>query len=276
MAVIVIYDGSTDTTASKLSELNYPWLQVMTLEKNGGKAGALNQGLAKVRSALTVTIDGDSYLYHNALNNLVRRYMSDPPNTRAVAGAVLVRNSRKNGVTAVQEWDYFQGIAAIKRLQSLYQGTLVAQGAFSVYSTALLREMGGWPRTVGEAIVLTWDIWGSPCAWPSRRTWCSTPVWTRVSSGLTATRKPLGAPWSASRPGAGAKLSGRLGSRRAIQHLSCRRNPPRIATPALWRSSRFLGKSLQTVFSAQKTLIELLTEFWRVGALGECLYCLRR
>ena len=76
MAVIVIYDGSTDTTASKLSELNYPWLQVMTLEKNGGKAGALNQGLAKVRSALTVTIDGDSYLYHNALNNLVRRYMS--------------------------------------------------------------------------------------------------------------------------------------------------------------------------------------------------------
>ena len=158
MAVIVIDDGSTDTTARKLSELNYPWLQVINLEKNGGKASALNQGLARVRSALTVTIDGDSYLYRHALNNLVRRYMSDPPTTRAVAGAVLVRNSRKNLVTAVQEWDYFQGIAAIKRLQSLYQGTLVAQGAFSVYDTALLREMGGWPRTVGEDIVLTWDI----------------------------------------------------------------------------------------------------------------------
>ena len=68
-------------------------------------------------------------------------YLSDPPNTRAVAGAVLVRNSRKNLVTGVQEWDYFHGIAAIKRLQSLYQGTLVAQGAFSVYDTA---SYAGW------------------------------------------------------------------------------------------------------------------------------------
>ncbi len=158
MQVIVINDGSTDATERKLDELQYPWLQILNLERNVGKANALNQGLLKAKCALTVTVDGDSYLYHDALSNLVRRYMSDPPNTRAVAGAVLVRNSRKNMVTSVQEWDYFHGIAAIKRLQSLYQGTLVAQGAFSVYDTALLREIGGWPHTVGEDIVLTWDI----------------------------------------------------------------------------------------------------------------------
>ena len=61
-------------------------------------------------------------------------------------------------MTAAQEWDYFHGIAAVKRLQSLYQGTLVAQGAFSVYDTQTLRELGGWPHTVGEDIVLTWHI----------------------------------------------------------------------------------------------------------------------
>ena len=76
----------------------------------------------------------------------------------AVAGAVLVRNSRKNLVTKAQEWDYFHGIAAIKRLQSLYQGTLVAQGAFSIYNTNVLRKVGGWAETVGEDIVLTWAI----------------------------------------------------------------------------------------------------------------------
>jgi biofilm PGA synthesis N-glycosyltransferase PgaC len=32
---------------------------------------------------------------------------------------VLVRNSRTNLVTQIQEWDYFHGIAAIKRVQSL-------------------------------------------------------------------------------------------------------------------------------------------------------------
>ncbi|MCE1194655.1 MAG: glycosyltransferase [Acidovorax sp.] len=158
LQVLVINDGSTDATAQKLAQLDYPWLQVLNLERNVGKANALNTGLELVRHRLTITVDGDSYLHHNALSNLVRRYMSDPPNTRAVAGAVLVRNSRKNMVTAIQEWDYFHGIAAIKRLQSLYQGTLVAQGAFSIYDTALLRELGGWAHTVGEDIVLTWAI----------------------------------------------------------------------------------------------------------------------
>ncbi len=156
--VIVINDGSSDGTAQVLDALRHPWLKVVHLSPNGGKSMALNVGLNHARYALTVTVDGDSYLYRDALRNLVGRYLSDPPQTRAVAGAVLVRNSRENLVTAAQEWDYFHGIAAIKRLQSLYQGTLVAQGAFSVYDTRTIRELGGWPHTVGEDIVLTWSL----------------------------------------------------------------------------------------------------------------------
>jgi poly-beta-1,6-N-acetyl-D-glucosamine synthase len=156
--VIVINDGSTDGTSEKLSQVSYPWLSVINLPKNSGKAHALNVGLERVASDFTITVDGDSYLYKDALINLVGRLLGDPDNTAAVAGAVLVRNSRKNLVTKVQEWDYFHGIAAVKRLQSLYQGALVAQGAFSIYKTAVLRELGGWPNLVGEDIVLTWGI----------------------------------------------------------------------------------------------------------------------
>lgn len=158
LQVIVINDGSFDGTAAELDRLDYPWLEVIHMPRNGGKARALNEGLKHVRHGITVTVDGDSYLYRNALVNLVSRYVSDPANTRAVAGAVLVRNSRKNFVTRIQEWDYFHGIAAVKRLQSLYQGTLVAQGAFSAYDTEVLRDVGGWPTAVGEDIVLTWAI----------------------------------------------------------------------------------------------------------------------
>lgn len=156
--VFVIDDGSTDGTAQKLSEISYSWLRVITLPKNSGKAAALNVGLTHVASDLTITIDGDSYLYKDALVNLVGRLLGDPEHTGAVAGAVLVRNSRKNLVTKVQEWDYFHGIAAVKRLQSLYQGTLVAQGAFSIYKTSILKKVGGWPELVGEDIVVTWAI----------------------------------------------------------------------------------------------------------------------
>ncbi|HEU4851452.1 MAG TPA: glycosyltransferase [Telluria sp.] len=156
--VIAINDGSKDSTMDVLQSVYYPWLRVLDLKKNGGKARALNEGLKLARHQLTITIDGDSYLYKDALRNLVSRYVESSPDTAAVAGAVMVRNSRDNLVTKVQEWDYFHGIAAVKRIQSMYMGTLVAQGAFSLYRTSVLRDVGGWPESIGEDIVVTWSI----------------------------------------------------------------------------------------------------------------------
>jgi biofilm PGA synthesis N-glycosyltransferase PgaC len=78
--------------------------------------------------------------------------------TAAVAGCVLVRNSRASVMTRLQEWDYFLGISSAKRQQALYQGTLVAQGAFSAFKTAALRQCDGWPTVIGEDIVLTWKL----------------------------------------------------------------------------------------------------------------------
>lgn len=43
-------------------------------------------------------------------------------------------------------------------MQSMYHGTLVAQGAFSIYYRDALIEVGGWPECVGEDIVLTWAL----------------------------------------------------------------------------------------------------------------------
>jgi len=71
---------------------------------------------------------------------------------------VMVRNSRENLLTRAQEWDYFHGIASVKRMQGMYHGALVAQGAFSLYRRQALEEAGGWPECVGEDIVLSWAI----------------------------------------------------------------------------------------------------------------------
>ncbi len=160
LQVIVINDGSTDRTAAIVREYqpDYPWLALVDLEKNAGKANALNQGLKQATGELVLTVDADSYLFHEALRSIVERYRQDPPHTRAVAGTVLVRNSRVSWIAQAQEWDYFHGIAAIKRTQSLFQGTLVAQGAFSLYDRATVVALGGWPVCVGEDIVLTWAI----------------------------------------------------------------------------------------------------------------------
>lgn len=166
LQVIVIDDGSGDSTAAKVGafiaqhdEQSGPCrFELLSLSANGGKANALNQGLARCQHDLVVTIDADSYLFANALRRIASNIQDGPPATAAVAGTVLVRNSRSNWMTRLQEWDYFLGIAIVKRAQSLFQGTLVAQGAFSIYRRQVLHEVGGWPDTVGEDIVLTWAM----------------------------------------------------------------------------------------------------------------------
>ncbi len=157
LEIIVIDDGSTDSTLSVLKSLSLPQLKIIEAN-HGGKANALNLGLHAAKHDLVVTIDADTYLYRNALQRIAGRLLADPPETVAVAGAVLVRNSRGSMVARMQEWDYFHGITAAKRIQSLYQGTLVAQGAFSLFRKKAVLEAGGWPDQVGEDIVLTWAL----------------------------------------------------------------------------------------------------------------------
>jgi len=169
--IIVINDGSSDRTVDSVKAMlseheNLEFIdlggkidvELIDLVRNGGKAAALNQGLKRCLTDVVITVDADSYILHDGIRHLVGRYLSDPINTKAVAGEILIRNSRDNWITKAQEWDYFLGIATIKRIQSLFQGTMVAQGAFSLYELKTLQELGGWPEMVGEDIVLTWKI----------------------------------------------------------------------------------------------------------------------
>lgn len=163
--IVVLNDGSDDDTAlvaaraiGRFKARSRGEFRLMNFEANAGKSTVLNRGLTLAAHDLVATVDGDCWLRPDALRRIVERMLADPPGTEAVAGAVLVRNSRRNILTRAQEWDYFHGIAAVKRMQSMYHGTLVAQGAFSLYTRRGLEAVGGWPPCVGEDIVVTWAL----------------------------------------------------------------------------------------------------------------------
>ena len=157
--VVVADDGSSDRTREIVASYASRDARVRLLSvEHGGKANALNAALRTVRAPLVATIDADTLLMPYSLTRLVARFAASPADTVAVAGSVLVRNSRINLLTRAQEWDYFLGIASVKRGQALLQGTLVAQGAFSVYDVLALKLAGGWPNRIGEDIVLTWRL----------------------------------------------------------------------------------------------------------------------
>jgi poly-beta-1,6-N-acetyl-D-glucosamine synthase len=158
--ILVADNGSTDGTRALAEAFGAAsGLDVgSVVEARPGKSHALNTGLAAVRTELVITLDADTLLHPQAIRQLVARLLSAPEDVQAVAGSVLVRNSRDTLWTRMQEWDYFLGIASVKRMQGLYQGTLVAQGAFSLYRTGALLAAGGWPDAIGEDIVLTWQL----------------------------------------------------------------------------------------------------------------------
>ncbi|WP_242948789.1 glycosyltransferase family 2 protein [Asaccharospora irregularis] len=147
---IVIDNNSTDNTAKEvgraIDELN---MDILLLhEPTPGKFNALNHGLNFVDTKYVITLDADTLIHKDAINFLVSRMNSSPEDVVAVAGSMLVRNSRDNLLAKVQEWDYFLSIASIKRMQGLYQGTLVAQGAFSLYKTDTVKRLGGWSERI--------------------------------------------------------------------------------------------------------------------------------
>lgn len=164
LEVLILNDGSADETANIARAILASTLpgaatfKLLDFKLNRGKSAVLNDGLKAASYGLIVTVDGDCWMRADALTRIVSRYLADPENTVAVAGAVMVRNSRVNLLTRAQEWDYFHGIASVKRMQGMYHGTLVAQGAFSLYRRQALEEVGGWPECVGEDIVVSWAL----------------------------------------------------------------------------------------------------------------------
>jgi biofilm PGA synthesis N-glycosyltransferase PgaC len=125
---------------------------------HAGKAQALNTGLASCRTELVCTVDADTHLAPQALVRIVARLLMSPADTAAVAGSIQVRNRHACFLTRLQHFDYYLSIASIKRQQALLQGTLVAQGAFSLYRAAVVAAVGGWQDMMGEDIVLTWAM----------------------------------------------------------------------------------------------------------------------
>jgi biofilm PGA synthesis N-glycosyltransferase PgaC len=175
LTAILADNGSTDRTAGVAEETaRRRGLKLRrSFEPEAGKWRALNRALESVETAIVVTVDADTLLHPEALKYLVGRLTHEPGGQHvcACAGALVVQNPTHNLLTRMQSWDYRLGINGIKRMQSAYDSTLVAQGAFSAYRTDDVRAVGGWPDAIGEDIVLTWSMMRSrglveyePCA----------------------------------------------------------------------------------------------------------------
>ena len=140
--VIVVDDGSPDGTfeVARATYGAHPRVRVEH-KINGGKASALNHGLALATGEVVVCLDADTVFESDAVARLVAPMAN--PTVGAVAGNAKVGN-RLNLVTRWQALEYVTSQNTDRRAFDLLNCITVVPGAIGAWRTALVRDVGGF------------------------------------------------------------------------------------------------------------------------------------
>src|SRR3989344_1669285 len=156
LEVIIINDGSKDSTLKIAKELERRYSKVKVLNKeNSGKADSLNQALKIAKGEIIGVVDADSYPDSHAISSMVG-FFSDPK-VGAVTTRILVRN-RKSFLGRMQAIEY-KVIAFTRKLLGFLDSIYVTPGPLALYrKNALLKIHGFDKKNMTEDIEATWHL----------------------------------------------------------------------------------------------------------------------
>ena len=153
--IIFVDDGSKDSTFQRITNAFRGNSKVKVFTKpNGGKASALNFGIAQSNSEYVICIDADTQLKHDAVEQLMK-YFSLSESIGAVAGNVKVGNV-KNILTRWQSIEYITAQNFDRRAFDLINGITVVPGAIGAFKKEAIIKAGGFTTdTLAEDCDLT-------------------------------------------------------------------------------------------------------------------------
>jgi cellulose synthase/poly-beta-1,6-N-acetylglucosamine synthase-like glycosyltransferase len=131
LQIIIVSDGSTDGTNELLSGAADDQIEVILLPSRGGKANALNTGVAQAKHDILVFSDAATLFASDALIKLVRHFSN--PTIGVVCGFLRFRSSAESQQTEGVYWKYE---TVLRLMEARLGATLTASGA--IY--ALRRE----------------------------------------------------------------------------------------------------------------------------------------
>ena len=141
LQVVFVDDGSKDSTFKTVDNAFKGTTNVTVYTKeNGGKASALNVGIAKANSEFVVCIDADTQLKTDAVSKLMQKFTSEK--IAAVAGNVKVGNEI-NMITKWQSIEYITSQNFDRRAFDLLDCITVVPGAIGAFRKAAVIEAGG-------------------------------------------------------------------------------------------------------------------------------------
>ena len=141
LQVVFVDDGSKDSTYKIVDNAFKDTTNVKVYTKeNGGKASALNVGIAKADSEFVVCIDADTQLKIDAISKLMQKFTSEK--IAAVAGNVKVGNEI-NMITKWQSIEYITSQNFDRRAFDLLDCITVVPGAIGAFRKVAVIEAGG-------------------------------------------------------------------------------------------------------------------------------------
>ncbi len=157
--IVLVDDGSEDDTLARAvaweGRRGPAEVKVVT-KRNGGKASALNAGIAASKHPFILCMDADSYLHPKTLLRAIGHF--GDPSVGAVAGNVKVENRGKI-ITKLQALEYIEGLNMPRRAQGFVAAVNIVPGPVGIFRRETFEEVGGYETdTFAEDADLTLKI----------------------------------------------------------------------------------------------------------------------
>lgn len=157
LQILVVDDGSPDDTFGVMMRDFGDDPRVKTYRKeNGGKAVALNFGIARARGEIIVCLDADTQFTPSTVARLVAPLRDQ--RVGAVAGNAKVGN-RHNLVTRWQALEYVTSQNLDRRAFAVLNAITIVPGAVGAWRKSYVQAVGGFSEdTLAEDQDLTWAL----------------------------------------------------------------------------------------------------------------------
>ena len=126
--IIIVSDGSIDGTAELLARQQQPGLKTIILPEHGGKAVALNAGVAKATADVILFVDIRPEIAPGAIQKLVSNFAD--PTVGCVAGELVLRHDSHDATSGAVGGIYWRYEQWIRKCEAAFDSPVGVYGGF--------------------------------------------------------------------------------------------------------------------------------------------------
>ncbi len=137
--IVIVSDGSTDGTAEFLSSVKSPQIKTAILREHGGKAVAVNAGVALATGDVVLFVDIRPEIAAGAIQELVSNFAD--PSVGCVAGELILKQEGHDAASGAVGGLYWRYEQWIRKCEAAFDSPVGVYGGFYAIRRSLFTPM---------------------------------------------------------------------------------------------------------------------------------------